>query len=160
MYGVKDIELTDYLKLKHIELDLKEQEKPAVIEELVDLIAESGAVKNKKALLAAIIERERLGSTAIGNGVAMPHVRIDGVTEALLAFGRSVHGVDFNSLDGEKTHIFFIFISPKDDVEGHLKILAKISRLVKDKFHVSRLKKAKNKKEIVDIIAHIEKQTR
>ena len=152
----KETKLSDLLKEKFVELDLKEDTKPKIIAELVDLIGKSNRVKNKKALSKAMLEREKLGSTAIGNGVAIPHVKTDGVKDFILAFARKTAGVNFESLDGEKTYIFFVLASPKDMVGPHLKTLASISRLVKDKFTVELLRKAGAKKDILKIIADTE----
>ena len=151
------IKLSSLLKENLVELDLKGKDKTEIIDELVDMVASTGKVKNKKAFAAALMERERLGSTAIGNGVAVPHAKTDVINHTVLAFGRSISGVDFNSLDGEKTYLFFMLISPKEDIGSHLKILAKISHLIKDRFMVGLFKKAKNKKEVLSIISNLER---
>jgi fructose-specific phosphotransferase system IIA component len=151
------INLSSLLKDNSIELNLEGRDKAEIIGELVDVVIKSGKARNKRALSDAILEREKLGSTAIGNGVAVPHAKIESAKQAVLAFGRSSEGVDFNSLDGEKTHLFFMLISPKDDIGAHLKILAKISHLIKDRFMVGLFKNAKSKKEVVSIIANLEK---
>jgi fructose-specific phosphotransferase system IIA component len=153
----RDIKLPDLLKEKYIELDLKEKEKTKLIAELVDIVAKSNQIKDKKGLFRAIFEREKLGSTAIGNGIAIPHAKIKGVKKPLLILGRSPEGVDFDSLDGEKTYLFFMLILPQEEVGLHLKILAKISHLVKDKFVVERLKKVKDKHAIFEIIFGFER---
>jgi fructose-specific phosphotransferase system IIA component len=152
----RDIKLPDLLKEKYIELDLKEKEKTKLIAELVDIVAKPSRIKDG-ALFKAILEREKLGSTAIGNGVAIPHVKIKGIKKPLLILGRSAEGVDFDSLDGEKTYLFFMLISPQEKFGLHLKILAKISHLVRDKFMVKRLRKVKNKHEIFPIIFDFER---
>jgi len=152
-----DIKLPDLLKEKYIELDLKEKEKTKLITELVDIVVKPSRIKDGKALFKAILEREKLGSTAIGNGIAVPHVKIKGIKKPLLILGRSAEGVDFDSLDGEKTYLFFMLISPQEEVGLHLKILAKISHLVRDKFIVERLKKIKDKHEIFEIISSFER---
>lgn len=151
------IKLSSLLKDSSIELNLEGKNKAQIISELVELIAKSGKFKNKKALADALNEREKLGSTAIGNGVAVPHAKIEGIKQTVLALGRSTSGVDFNSLDGEKTHLFFMLMSPKDDIGAHLKILAKISHLIKDRFMVGLFKKATSKKEVLGIISNLEK---
>ena len=151
------IKLSSLLKENLIELKLEGKDKAEIIDELVNIISKSGKVKNKKALTSALTEREKLGSTAIGNGVAVPHTKIDEIKHTVLAFGRSSGGVDFNSLDGEKTHLFFMLISPKEAIGAHLKVLAKISHLIKDRFMVGLFKKANSKKEILSIIANLEK---
>ena len=155
-----NIKLSSLLKESSVELNLEGRSKADIISELVDIACKSGGIRNRKALADALAEREKLGSTAIGNGVAVPHAKIDGVKQAVLVFGRSGEGVDFNSLDGEKTHLFFMLISPKDDRGAHLKILAKISHLIKDRFMVGLFKKAKSKKEALSIIATLEKSAK
>jgi fructose-specific phosphotransferase system IIA component len=157
--GVKhrDIKLPDLLKEKYIELDLKGKEKTKLITELVNIVVKLSRIKDGKVLFKAILEREKLGSTAIGNGVAIPHAKIKGVKKPLLILGRSAEGVDFDALDGEKTYLFFMLISPKEKVGLHLKILAKISHVVKDKFIVERLKKIKDKHEVFEIISGFER---
>lgn len=153
----RDIKLPDLLKEKYIELGLKEKEKTKLIAELADIVVKSGRIKNKKAVFKAILEREKLGSTAIGNGVAVPHAKIKGIKKPLLTLGRSAKGVDFDALDGEMTYLFFMLISPQEEVGLHLKILAKISHLVRDKFIVERLKKINDKGEIFAIISGFER---
>jgi PTS system nitrogen regulatory IIA component len=152
-----DIKLPDLLKEKYIELDLKEKEKTKLIAELVDIVVKSSRIKGGESLFKAILEREKLGSTAIGNGVAIPHAKIRGIKRPLLILGKSSEGVNFDSLDGEKTYLFFMLISPQEEVGLHLKILAKISHLVRDKFIVERLKKIKDKHEIFEIISGFER---
>lgn len=152
----KDLKLHNLLKEKYINLDLQAKDKRKLIIELVNFIAKSKKLRNKKVFLKVILEREKLGSTGIGNGVAIPHAKSEGVSDFVLAFARKDQGIDFEALDGEKTYLFFILASPYKDVGNHLKILAKISRLVKDKFIVELLKKAKDKKAILKIISDIE----
>jgi fructose-specific phosphotransferase system IIA component len=153
-----EITLSRLLKEKFINLELQGTDKSEVIAELVDLVAKSGKIKNKKACVRSVLEREKLGSTGIGNGVAIPHAKSKSVRDFILAFARKDDGIDFGALDGEKTYLFFTLASPEDEVGGHLKILAEISRLVKDKFIVDLLRRAKNKKEIVKIVSGISSQ--
>lgn len=155
-----DINLSSLLKENLIELELKGTDKIEIIDELVDIISRSGKIRNRKTLADGIAEREKLGSTAIGNGVAVPHAKIDGMKQTILALGRSQDGVNFNALDGEKTHLFFMLISPKEDIGAHLKILAKISHLIKDRFMVGLFRKAKTKKEVLSIISNLEKSSK
>lgn len=150
---VREIKLTDYLKEKYIVLNLKGRNKKEILTELTDVLALSGKIKNKKAILKVLLERERLGSTGIGNGVAIPHSKSEHVKDFVLAFARKEGGIDFGALDGEKTHIFFILASPKDEVGGHLKIIAKVSRLINDKFVVESLKKATTKGQILKMVS-------
>lgn len=153
----KEIKLSDLLKEKYINLTLKSVKKKEIIAELAGLIAQSKKLTNKKAFFEAIIEREELGSTGIGCGVAIPHAKTKVAKDFLLAFGRKDAGIDFGALDGEKTYLFFILASPKEEIGGHLKILAEISRLVKDRFIIELLRRAKDKKEILKIVFDAQK---
>lgn len=153
----KYINLCSLLKKKYIQLTLCQKNKTKIISELVDLIVGSAKAKDRRLFYNSLVEREKLGSTAIGGGVAIPHAKIEAVKKPMLAFGRSPEGVDFNSLDGEKTYIFFVLISPRKEVGTHLKILSKISHLVKDKFAVERFKNAKKAEEILLLLSHLEK---
>lgn len=146
------LQLSNLLKDKYINLALKGHTKRKLLEELVDFVAQSGKIKDKKAILREIMKRENLGSTGIGYGVAIPHAKVQKARGFVLVLGRHEGGIDFGALDGAKTHLFFMLVSPKDEVGNHLKILAEISRLVKDKFIVESLKRAKDKKEIIKII--------
>ena len=152
-----DIRLSSLLKEKYIELDLKEKDKKKILAELVDFIAGVGKIKDKKEIFSTLVKREKLGSTGIGSGVAIPHARSAKVKDFILAFARKAGGIDFGALDGEKTFLFFMLISPEANVGGHLKILAEVSRLVKDKFIVDRLRSAQDKKEILKVISTYEK---
>jgi fructose-specific phosphotransferase system IIA component len=155
--SVRDIKLSSLLKEKYIKLDFNEKDKKKILTQMVDLVASSGKIKDAKGYLNAIIKREKLGSTGIGNGVAIPHSKQAGIKDFVLAFGRQAAGIDYGALDGEKTYLFFMLASPEENVGGHLKFLAEISRLVKDKFIVERLKAAKDKKEVIKIIETFEK---
>jgi len=152
-----EVDLTTLLKEKLIQLELKGNDKSAILEELVEIAGRSKRLVNKKAFLKAMIEREALGSTGIGNGVAVPHGKIKQAKDFVLVFGRKTSGVDFGALDGEKTYLFFSLASPEEKVGFHLKILSEISRMVKDKFVVEQLKKARDKKEIIKIVTDFKK---
>lgn len=150
---IREIRLSGLLKEKYINLSLKAQDKKKILLELADEVAKSSKLRDKKAFVKALLERERLGSTGIGNSLAIPHAKINEVKDFILVFGRKEEGVDFGALDGEKTFLFFILASPKNEVGGHLKIMAKISHLAKDKFVIESLKKAKDEKAILKIIS-------
>jgi fructose-specific phosphotransferase system IIA component len=149
----KDIMLADLLKEKFVNLELEGKDKKEIIYNLVELISTSKRLKNKKVFFKTMFERERLGSTGIGGGIAIPHAKSKAVAGFILAFARVSGGMDFGALDGEKTYLFFALASPEEEVGGHLKILAEISRLVKDKFIVEKLKKSKDAKEVLKIIS-------
>lgn len=146
------MEIMDFLNPKAISLELKAATKEEVIKELLGILAEAEGIKNEDKLFKILMDREALGSTGIGQGVGIPHGKTDSVKKLVGAFGISKNGIDFDSLDGEPTYIFFLLIAPEDSAGPHLKALAKISRLLKDKFFRERLMKAKTKKELIDII--------
>jgi fructose PTS system EIIBC or EIIC component len=154
----KEVKLSVLLKEKCIDLELVGKNKKEILTELVGLIAKSSKLKNKKEFLRTLLARENLGSTGIGNGVAIPHAKSKAVGGFVLAFARKDEGIDFGALDGEKTYLFFSLASPEKEIGAHLKILSEISRLVKDKFIVELLKKASSKKDILKIISTAPKQ--
>jgi len=103
-------------------------------------------------LLAVLNERERLGSTAIGDGIAIPHGKLKGLTQILGVFGRSREGIDFDSLDGSPTHLFFLLVAPEDSARLHLKALARVSRLFKDAGFRQRLLDAADSEELYRLL--------
>jgi nitrogen PTS system EIIA component len=107
--------------------------KSAVLRELAEHLARQQRDVDASRLVEVLWERERLGSTAIGDGIAIPHGKLPGLNGVIGAFGRHVAGVDFDSLDGSPTHLFFLLVAPEDSVGQHLKALARVSRLLKDR---------------------------
>jgi mannitol/fructose-specific phosphotransferase system IIA component (Ntr-type) len=97
--------------------------------------------------------REALGSTAIGQGIAIPHTKSDAATKLVSALAISKKGVNFDSLDGEPVYIFFLLIAPSDSAGPHLKALARVSRLLKDKFFRDSLKNTKTAKDVMDLLS-------
>ena len=113
--------------------------KEAVLRELAEHLAATYPEINADQLVEVLWERERLGSTAIGDGIAIPHGKLPGLRSVIAAFGRHRAGVDFQSLDGNPTRIFFLLVAPEDSVGQHLKALARVSRLLKDPAFRERL---------------------
>jgi PTS system nitrogen regulatory IIA component len=103
-------------------------------------------------LAQVLLDREALGSTAIGEGIAIPHGKLPGVTNVLAAFGRSPNGLDFDSLDGNPTRLFFLLVAPEDSAGIHLKALARVSRLLKDKSFRDRLAAGGTQEQLFAII--------
>jgi len=149
------MKIIDFLNKKAITTDLKARDKKGSIKELVELLARSGEVKpkDKESLVKILFDRERLGSTGIGQGVGIPHGKSSNVKKLIGAVGISKPGVEFDSLDGEPAHIFFLLIAPQESAGPHLKALARISRLLKDKYFRDMLKNAPNEKELICIIS-------
>lgn len=145
---------SDFLSPKAVSADLKSTTKPDVIAELVDLLISAGSLdkKYRKKILEVLMAREALGSTAIGQGIAIPHGKSDCIKKLVGCLGVSKQGIQFDSLDGEPAYIFFLLIAPVDSAGPHLKALARISRLLKDKYIREGLKVATDDKTIVTII--------
>ncbi len=146
------MKIMDFLNEKAISADLKSNTKEGVIKELIGLLAEAQVIKDKEQLIKILLEREALGSTGIGQGVAIPHGKSDTVKQLVAAFGLCPNGVNFDSLDGEPVYIFFLLVAPEDSAGPHLKALARISRLLKDKYFRDTLRAAKDEKMILKII--------
>ena len=149
------MKIMDFLSKKSILADLKSTKKEDVIKEMVDLLISSGEVdKSSRAkVVDALTERESLGSTAIGQGIAIPHAKTDSVGQLVGAFALSKKGVDFDSLDGEPVYIFFLLLAAQDSAGPHLKALARISRLFKDKYFRDNLRSCADENAIIDVIS-------
>ena len=146
------MKIMDFLNKKAISVNMKAGDKEGVIRELVGLLASATDIKDKEGLIRAVLAREALGSTGIGQGVGIPHAKSQVVKELVAAFGLSRSGVNFDSLDGEPVNIFFLLIAPEESAGPHLKALARISRMLKDKYFRDLLKKAKDENEVLHII--------
>ena len=148
------MKMNDFLCSKAVTADLQATSKEGVIKEMVDLLIDAGVFEknHKNKVVEALMAREALGSTAIGQGIAIPHGKSDCVEKLVGCLGVSKQGVDFDSLDGEPAYIFFLLMAPIDSAGPHLKALARISRLLKDKFVRDALKNAKDEKMILKII--------
>ena len=146
------MKIMEFLSKKAVTANIKSTDKEGVIRELVDLLAKSGEIKNKEDLVKALLTRESLGSTGIGQGIGIPHTKSSAVKNLVAAFGLSQKGVNFDSLDGEPVHLFFLLIAPEESAGPHLKALARISRMLKDKYFRDLLKKAKDENEVLRVI--------
>lgn len=148
------MKITEFVSAKSISADLKSRSKQDVIAELVGILIESGALekKYKSKVIEVLMAREALGSTAIGQGIAIPHGKCDCVKKLIGCLAISKSGINFDSLDGEPAFIFFLLLAPVDSAGPHLKALARISRLLKDKFIRDSLKSADDEKDILKIV--------
>ena len=126
--------------------------KSQVLRELARPLSNKYRELELAAITGVLAERERLGSTAIGDGIAIPHGKMPGVRQILGTFGRHRPGVDFESLDGKLTHLFFVLVAPEDSTSLHLKALARVSRLFKDGSFRERLMGATDAEEIYRLI--------
>ncbi len=136
------MKIADILGQEMVVPVLSGRDKTDVIVELAGVVAREHPEIDHGRLVQALEDRERLNSTALGEGVAIPHGKLPGLKRVVAAFGRSPAGIDFNSLDGKPTHLFFLLVAPEDSAGAHLKALARISRLLKDESFRARLMQA------------------
>ncbi|MGH7795459.1 MAG: PTS sugar transporter subunit IIA [Candidatus Binatia bacterium] len=147
------MKIADFLNAQSIIPALEGRKKDSALEEMAGLLASCHPSLDKKKVLGVLVEREKISTTAIGEGVAIPHGKLAGVERVLGVFARSPEGVDFASLDGEPTHLFFALIAPENAAADHLKALARISRLLKEPAFRRRLMAAQSQQELYAIIA-------
>ena len=146
------MKILDFVRPELVVPDVQGRDKQAILAELAAHLAAHVEGIEPAALLRVLVERERLASTAIGEGVAIPHGKLP-VPRLLGCVGISKKGVDFDSMDGTPTHIFFVLVAPENSTGIHLKALARISRLFKDPEFRSRLMQAKDAAEMFRAIA-------
>ncbi len=146
------MKIVEFLNEKAITAQIRSTNKEDVIRELVDVLAKAEGFRNKEELVKVLINRENLGSTGIGQGVGIPHAKTNVVKKLVAAFGLCPQGVDFDALDGEPVYIFFLLVAPEDSAGPHLKGLARISRLLKDKYFRESLKALTDEKAILKLI--------
>jgi len=144
--------ITDILAADRVLPDLSATTKDDVLAELASLLVGQIPQSTPDRLVAVLRERERLNSTAIGDGIAIPHGRLPGTKSVVAGFARSRGGVDFDSVDRQPTHLFFVLIAPDDAAAMHLKALARISRLLKDKAFREQLLALRTPQELYDAI--------
>ena len=146
------MKLSEILKPQFIIADLRAHDKKGVLEELTQIITKQETSLNKGSLLQVLLEREKLGSTGIGDGIALPHGKLKGLNKLLISFGRSTDGLNFDSIDEKPAYLLFLLLAPENSAGMHLKALAKISRMLKDGNFRWRLMGAKSREEIYEII--------
>jgi fructose-specific phosphotransferase system IIA component len=138
----------DILSVDKICVDFKADDKFGVINELVDLISTDPKVKDIDETRNAIIDREEIQSTGVGNGFAIPHAKTDGVNDMIAAFGRLAVPIEFNSIDNEPVNLVFLMVAQESEVGPHIKMLSRISRLMSSESFRESLTKAETPEEI------------
>lgn len=144
--------ITSILRGEAILPELKAKDKHQVIQELAELVAKVEPTIRVEDLVKILLEREALGSTGIGSGVAIPHGKLSHIDHIVAVFGRSKAGVEFDSQDGEPAHLFFALVAPENTAGLHLKALAKLSRLLKEAGFREQLMKAPDAPTLYQII--------
>jgi PTS system nitrogen regulatory IIA component len=143
----------DYLKEDRILPDLEGTDKVSVLKELSGVLLEPCQVSSPEELLRVLLDREKLESTGIGDGIAIPHGRLKKLKTFVLSFGRSKRGVDFDSIDHKASHLFFLVMAPENSAVNNLKLLGRIVTLLKDSSFKKRLMDAPSRKELFQIIS-------
>lgn len=143
----------NFLQPSLVITDLSGKSRDKVLEEMVCYLKKNKLIYKEKELLAKLIQREKLGSTAIGEGVAVPHCKIKGLKAPVVLLGLSRRGVDFHSLDGKPTHLFFLVISSAENPSLNLQILAAIAHLIRKSNNlVKKTKELSNPQDILEVI--------
>jgi PTS system nitrogen regulatory IIA component len=146
------MKISDFLNPELILPELAARTKEEVLMELADRIARNFSGVSAEKLLRILKEREKLGSTGIGDGFAIPHGKSKSINQMIISFGRSQGGIPFDSLDGKPAHYFFVLIAPENSAGEHLKALAKISRFLKNSLFKENLAKAASRAELQKLI--------
>ena len=146
------MKICQYLKPELILPELKAGNKEEVLKELTDWIVDHVPGLDAGEVFQVLLDRERLGSTGIGEGFAIPHGKLKHLKQLIIAFGRSRQGIPFDSLDGKAASYFFVLIAPEDSAGLHLKALAKISRFLKNSSFKENLFRATDQQELQKVI--------
>ncbi|HEX9401824.1 MAG TPA: PTS sugar transporter subunit IIA [Anaeromyxobacter sp.] len=145
------MKIVEFLRFDAVIANLSGPTGQAVLTELCRPLAATHQVDAQK-LVDTLLDREKLGSTGIGEGVAIPHGKVSGLPGLMASFGRSVQGIDFRAIDGRPTHLFFALFAPENSAGAHLKALARISRIFKNPGFREAILKARDADEIYRLI--------
>lgn len=154
------MKIQDLLRKDVMLLDLQATEKTAVIEEMIKSLTDHGYVTDFETFKEGILAREALTSTGLGDGIAMPHSKNAAVKEATVLFAKSNKGVDYESLDGQPTDLFFMIAAPEGANDTHLAALAELSQyLMKDGF-ADKLRQATSADQVIELLTKLQKKLR
>ncbi len=143
----------DYLNEEWVIPDLQGTDKPSILKELSSVLVKPCQVTSVEELLQVLFDREKLGSTGIGEGIAIPHGRLKKLKKFFISFGRSLKGVDFDSIDRKPSQLFFLVMAPENSAVDNLKLLGRIVTLLKESSFKKRLMEAPSQKELFQIIS-------
>ncbi len=147
------MKLNDILTEDRVKIPLENFDKNEIIEEMVNLIDHSVNLTNKSQILEAVLDREAVMSTGVGDEVAIPHAKSEGISDIFAALGITKEPVDFNSLDNKPVRLVWLLVGPQDKTGPHLKALSRISRLMHKKDFRERLIRTELPKDMIDIIS-------
>ena len=149
------MKITEVLYKEAILVDLKANDKKGVLEELSKPVSRIAGI-NQQELVRVLMEREQLGSTGIGGGIGIPHGKLKNLDNLVLGYGLSRKGSDFDSMDKRTTHIFFLLVTPENSTGLHLKVLARISRLLKNDDFKEKLFQISDAEEFLNEIEQVD----
>ena len=147
------MKIVDYLNEEWVIPDLKGTDKASVLKELSSVLVTPCQMTSVEDLLQVLLDREKLGSTGIGEGIAIPHGRLKKLKKFFISFGRSVKGVDFDSIDRKPSQLFFLVMAPENSAVDNLKLLSRIVTLLKEPSFKKRLMGAQSQKELFQVIS-------
>jgi len=147
------MKIMDYLSEEWVIPDLQGTDKSSILKELSSVLVKPCQVPSVEELLQVLLDREKLGSTGIGEGIAIPHGRLKKLKKFFISFGRSLRGVDFDSIDRKPSHLFFLVIAPENSAVDNLKLLSRIVTLLKEPSLKKRLMEVHSQKELFQIIS-------
>lgn len=151
------MQLVRMMKKELILLELKARSKREAIEKMIELISKDKQIKGRDEVAKAIFERERVGTTGIGDGLAIPHARTDAAKDIVIAFARSSDGVDFDALDKRPVNILFMVVGSGKN-EEYLKVMAILARLLSKKENRQSLMEASTPKEVINLLTRIQEK--
>jgi len=151
------MKLLDVLRKENVLVNLEAQDKKGVLEELTMPAAKISNIDHSK-LVRMLMERERLGTTGIGEGIGIPHGKLKELDTVILCVGLSKKGVDFDAMDGKPVHIFFLLFTPEGSTELHLMLLSKISKLLKNEIFKQRLLEAQDADAVLEVIEEYDEE--
>lgn len=149
--------LTEYLAADRIVTDVRDDDVRGILEQLLAPVVRSGSLANADAVLAALLAREKVLSTGIGHGIAIPHAISSSIPEPQVLIGICSRGANYQSMDGEPVHVFFVLLSPPDRASHHTRLLARIARLGRDPAFVEGLRSCDDPAAALEHIARYER---
>lgn len=150
--------LSDFINKRLINLSLQARGKKEALEELAALLARQRIIPDRKKLVSVLMERESLGSTGVGNGIAIPHAKTDLAKKIIIAFGKSERGIEFGSLDKKPVYLVFLIIAPEEAHETYLRVLARTSRLLHEQSIRDGLRATQSPRQVINLIRKEEKE--
>jgi len=152
------MKILDYLDEEWVIADLQGLDKTSLLKELSSVLVKPCKVTSVEELLQVLLDREKLGSTGIGEGIAIPHGRLKKLKKFFISFGRSVKGVDFDAIDRKPSQLFFLVMAPENSAVDNLKLLSRIVTLLKEPSFKKRLMEAPSRKELFKVIAEADEK--